>query len=174
MSSPIIAPIEHERRMAICWKMDRIWMNPEDPEFIEANRIANEFFAPTIAVKELLKCYASGQRDFVDISLLHEADFTGVNLAGANLTGAKFNSSNFTEANLERANLSYAWLAGVNFMGANLQEANISWANAVGAIFINANLLNAIGWFNLNCYAVYENTVMPHGGIIKNRDYGRS
>lgn len=173
MPSPIINPIEHERRMAVWWRMDQIWMNPEDPELIEAHRIANEFFAPTITVEDLVERYARGERNFIDICLPHKADLTGINLSGANLTGVKFNRSNLTGANLIGTNLSYAWIAGVNFTGANLEGANISWADAMRAIFRNASLLNAIGWFRLPCYIDCKNTIMPNGGIINDRSYGR-
>ena len=175
MPSPIVDPIEHERRMATWWYIaDELWTNPEhNLSYDEILRISNEFFAPTITIEELRERYARGERNFIDISLPHKVDFTGINLAGANLKGAKFNYSNFTGANLKEANLSYAWLAGVNFTGANLQGANISWANANRTILINANLLNAIGWFMVPFHAVCENTIMPSGGIMNARDYGR-
>ena len=157
MHSPIIDPIEHEQRIAIFRRMDNIWMNPEDSELIEANKIADEFFTPTITVEELLERYAMGERNFIDTSLPHKVDLTGINLAGANLTGA----------NLTGANLSYAWLAGVNLTGANLTGSNISYSQATGAIFRNASLLNTIGYFGVSAGVLYQNTIMRDGDVIK-------
>lgn len=126
MPSPIIDPIEHERRMAIWGRIEKLPINPDDPDFLDADRVLREFYAPTITIEELLERYAGRERNFIDISLPHKADLTGINLSGANLKGTKFNRSNFTEANLSGADLSYAWMAGVNFTGANLEGANIS------------------------------------------------
>lgn len=168
MPSPIVDPIEHQRRMATWSYIEGIWGRPQDNlTYDEIIKIVDEFFAPTITVEELLERYSRGERDFIDISLPHKVDVTGINLAGANLTGAKFNYSNCIGANLEGANLSYAWLAQVNFTGANLEGANISWAYATGTIFRNASLLNAIGQFNISCDALYENTIMQCGHVIK-------
>ena len=174
MPSPIVDPIEHEQRMATWWYIaNELWGNPEhNLTYDEILRISDEFFTPTITIEELRERYARGERNFVDISLPHKVDFTGINLAEANLKGARFNYSNFTGANLKEADLSYAWLAGVNFTGANLKEANISWAYATGAIFRNASLLNAIGWFNVDRDAVYENIILPSGDVIEDLYYG--
>ena len=169
MPSPIVDPIEHELRMAIWWYIaNELWGNPENNlTYGEILRISDEFFVSNITIEELRERYARGERNFVDVSLPHKVDFTGISLAGANLKGAKFNYSNFTEANLEGTDLSYAWLNGVNFTRANLHKANISWAAATGAVFKDASLLNAIGRFNTSCDALYENTIMPSGNTRK-------
>ncbi len=174
MPSPIVDPIEHERRMATWWYIaNELWGNPEhNLTYDEILRISDEFFAPTITIEQLRERYAGGERNFVDVSLPHKVDFTGINLAGANLKGAKFNYSNFTGANLQGADLSYAWLDGVNFTRANLQGANISWAIARRTVFRNASLLNAIGWFNADRSAVYENIILPSGDIIEDLYFG--
>jgi len=169
MPSPIVDPIEHERRMATWWYIaNELWGNPgHNLTYEEIIKIEDEFFAPTITIEELRERYARGERDFVDISLPHKVDVSGINLAGANLKGAKFNSSNFTGANLKGANLSYAWLGGVNFTSASLEGANINRADATGAIFRNASLLNTIGGFVTDCDALYENTIRRNGSLIK-------
>ena len=156
MPSPIVDPIEHERRMAIWGRIEQLPGNPRDPDFLDADRVLREFYAPTITIKELLERYARGERNFIDISLPHKADLTGINLAGANLKGSKFNRSNFTGANLQGSDLSYAWINSVHFTGANLEGANISWAYALSTNFRNASLRNAIGNFNLAIFAVYQ------------------
>ena len=172
MPSPIVDPIEHERRIAIWGRIEQLPGNPRDPDFLDADRILDEFYAPTITIGELLERYARGERDFVDINLPHKTDLTGINLSGANLKGAKLNHSNFTGANLEGTDLSYAWINDVFFTGANLEGANISWAYASGAKFRNASLRNAIGWFVLDRCAAYENTIMPSGELIKDFHLG--
>ncbi len=166
MTSIIIDPIEHKRRMDTWSYIDRIW-DRSDIAQEEIVNIFDQFFAPTITVRELREYYARGEREFIDISLPHKANLTGINLAGANLIGAKFNHSNLTGANLNGANLRYAWINGVNFTEANLEGVDISWADATGAILKNASLLNAIGQFGINCDALYENTIRPNGSIIK-------
>ena len=172
MPSPIVDPVEHERRMAIWGRIEQLPGNPRDPDFHDMDRILDEFYAPTITIEELLERYARGEKDFVDISLPHKADLTGINLAGANLKGAKLNRSNLTGANLQGADLSYAWMASVNFTGANLEGANISWAYAISTNSRNASLKNAIGSFNMRYGATYENTIMPKGYIIEDLYFG--
>lgn len=149
---------EHERRMALWRQME----NMESPNWIELSAI---YFAPSITVEELIERYAAGERNFIDISLPHKADLTGINLAGAILLGARFNYSNLTRANLSSADLRYAWIRG-NFTEANLEEANIERADAAGTIFRKANLFNTVGWFGIECGAWFEDTIMRDGRVV--------
>ena len=82
--------------------------------------------------EELLKRYASGERDFQGAEL-QETNLARVNLAGANLRNAVL-----CLANLSRANLTDADLTDANLVGADLLEAQ-----AEGAKFKNAKLLGA-------------------------------
>ena len=65
------------------------------------------------------------------------------NLSGANLSGADLSEANLSGANLSWANLSEANLRGANLAGADLSEANLSWANLAGANLSWANLSEA-------------------------------
>ncbi len=65
------------------------------------------------------------------------ADFEGVNLSGADLTGCQFVLANFTNANLSGANLTNA-----TFYSANLTNANLDGAIIVNTNFTNTNLSN--------------------------------
>ena len=72
-----------------------------------------------------------------------ERDFTGVNLAGSDLTGNSIcHQINLSKANLAGAKLSGDWI-GSNFSEANLSNANLSGANLSEANLNAANLDDA-------------------------------
>ncbi len=81
---------------------------------------------------ELLKRYATGDRDFTGANLAR------VKLIGANLVGAKLWGANLSGANLAKAKL---W--GANLCGASLVRANLTRANLCGANLVEANLRQA-------------------------------
>jgi hypothetical protein len=64
-------------------------------------------------------CAACGDGQF----MLGGGDLTGLNLARANLAGARFFYSKFTNVNLQGANLGRAWLQGATFKGSNFAGA---------------------------------------------------
>jgi uncharacterized protein YjbI with pentapeptide repeats len=137
---------------------------------------AGRLITPTnsIFVDELLKRYAAGERNFVDIGLYgkpinlnlsENPDLTGVNLSGAILLGANLCDVNFTNANLTNCDLRYSWLWGANFTGASLEGANIDRSTVIGAIFKNTNLFNTVGSFGMQLSALFEDTIMQDGSI---------
>ena len=111
-------------------------VNVDIVEFEEEAKIDDsglENLEPAITAEEFLQRY---QR---------ERDFTGVNLAGVNLSRKDVNQVNLTSANLSRAELSEtnlysSNLSEANLCHANLHAANLSSANLGKAKFINANL----------------------------------
>jgi uncharacterized protein YjbI with pentapeptide repeats len=70
---------------------------------------------------------------------LAEANLTRADLAGANLAVADLRVANLTGANLAGANLTEADFRGTDLTGANLYKANLAYANLAGA-----NLTEAI------------------------------
>jgi len=89
---------------------------------------------------------------------LANADLTGVNLSGSNLTNAEPPGANLIEANLTHvklidadltnanlidANLTYAKLANAKLTNTNLTNANLTYAKLVNADLTNANLTHA-------------------------------
>jgi uncharacterized protein YjbI with pentapeptide repeats len=83
--------------------------------------------------KELLRRYATGERDFSGLDLrkadLSEADLRGINLRGADLRGADLRESNlrfadFRGANLEGAYVAKAFIADTDWRGANVKKIN--------------------------------------------------
>jgi len=77
------------------------------------------------------------------------AEFTGCNMRGADLSGAKAENTNFVCADLTGANLSGVNARWANFRGANLSGANITnmdlkGANMQGADFTGVKLPNNI------------------------------
>ena len=127
-----IDPLEHKRRMGLKSRVDEVFHVTADWDFLE------EFFTPNITVEELLRQYAAGERDFIDICVPERSDLSGVNLRGANLMGAKLNGQN--GINLTGANLSYAWLTGSNLTGIDLTGANLSYAKLSLTDLTGANL----------------------------------
>ena len=93
----------------------------------------SEIQEPAITAEEFLRRYNEGERDF-----------TGINLAGVDLSGKTLEYPiSFSQANLSNANLSNANLTQVNFIGANLQGANLNSTNLQQADLIQANLSGA-------------------------------
>jgi uncharacterized protein YjbI with pentapeptide repeats len=87
---------------------------------------------------ELLKRYASGERDFAGTNLAGlnlwdeiygKADLSGIDLQNANLKGANLRCVAIRNANLQGADLSDADLTEVDLSGTNLSGANLSRAN---------------------------------------------
>ncbi len=97
--------------------------------------------------EELLKQYATGERNFPAINLT-EANLSGVNLSKANLSGANLTvanlcGSNLSEVDLSQAKLNVAKLSGANLTRANLYEANLNVANLTLADFSKAEMRQA-------------------------------
>ncbi|WP_448574006.1 pentapeptide repeat-containing protein [Trichothermofontia sp.] len=98
-------------------------------------------------VKELLRRYRRGQRDFQQVEILR-ADLPGVclefiDLSGANLEQANLAQAQLIGAELWQTNLSQANLQAANFIGANLRGAQLYRANCSRAMFCGAGLNTA-------------------------------
>ncbi|MEG3972537.1 TerD family protein [Microcoleus sp. T2B6] len=113
-----------------------IRVNADTVESDEEEKIddsALENLEPAIAAEEFLQRYQEGERDF-----------TGINLAGVDLSGKTLEYPiSLSQANLSNANLSNANLVKVNLIGANLQGANLKSTNLQQADLIQANLSGA-------------------------------
>ncbi|MEA5602651.1 pentapeptide repeat-containing protein [Nostoc sp. UHCC 0252] len=110
-----------------------------------------------MTVEELLEQYAAGVLNFSGIDLA-EANLSGVKLSGVNLSDANLSivnlsGANLSEANLSNAKLNVARLSGANLCGtilnkaslnvANLIRADLSRAQLKGALLIRAELIRA-------------------------------
>jgi uncharacterized protein YjbI with pentapeptide repeats len=71
---------------------------------------------------------------------LGDANLTGVNFSGANLAGANFNDANLSGANLTGANLTGADLNSTNLSGANLSGVNLNRAELSSADLSSTHL----------------------------------
>ena len=89
-------------------------------------------------VQALLAAYATGQRDFANISL-PEANLNGAKLKGADFSYADFSDSDLGGAQLRGADLSYARLSG-----ANLASADLRGAMLIGTDLRECNLAGAL------------------------------
>jgi uncharacterized protein YjbI with pentapeptide repeats len=89
-----------------------------------------ECLESVVSVEEFWQRYIEGERDF-----------TGINLAGADLRGKNLISGvNLSNANLKKANLIGVNWQGVNLSGANLKGADMRDARFYGTNFSEANL----------------------------------
>ena len=110
-----------------------------------------------MSAEEFLKRQSKGEIDFTGVNLAR-ADLTGnhissqINLSQANLTGAKLRGdwlrrnlggANLTKANLTGANLSEANLNAANLDDADLHQAKLESAKLEKATLIKANLSGA-------------------------------
>ncbi|MEG4035555.1 pentapeptide repeat-containing protein [Microcoleus sp. S36b_A4] len=111
-------------------------VNADTVESEEEEKIddsAGENLEPAITAEEFLERYQK------------ERNFTGVNLAGVNLSRKVLGKVNLSSANLSGAELSQANLSGANLSEAKLSHANLYKANLSGTNlrktqFVNANL----------------------------------
>jgi uncharacterized protein YjbI with pentapeptide repeats len=75
--------------------------------------------------------------------ILHGANFSGVNLVGADLSETDLSDANLRGAILFGANLGEAILRGADLSGAELMKANLRGADLSGATLIETNLVLA-------------------------------
>ncbi|BAY42808.1 pentapeptide repeat protein [Scytonema sp. HK-05] len=80
--------------------------------------------ATNMDANEVLRRYAAGERNF------RQADWRGIslakaNLSGVDLSGAHLNNADLSNSDLSSANLNWAGLKGANFSGANLKGAKM-------------------------------------------------
>ncbi|MEG4227111.1 pentapeptide repeat-containing protein [Microcoleus sp. N9_B2] len=104
----------------------------EEEAKIDDSALENQ--EPAISAEEFLQRYNNKERNF-----------TGVNLAGVNLSRRVLNQVNFSRANLSSAELSetnlyFSNLSEANLCHANLHQANLSSANLGKTQLLNANL----------------------------------
>ncbi|MCC3404059.1 MAG: pentapeptide repeat-containing protein [Microcoleus sp. PH2017_10_PVI_O_A] len=121
---------------------------------------------PVVSVEEFVRRYSEGEKDFTGINLAG-ADLRGKNLAsGVNLSNANLNKANLNGVTWQAVNLSGAILKGAdmrearfdgtnfslaNLCGVNLYKASLSSANLNQANLVNANLSQAnLSSANLN------------------------
>ena len=98
-------------------------------------------------VREILKQYAAGERDFSGLNLaevnLSAANLSGANLSEVNLSVANLSGANLSGANLSRAKLNVARLSGANVSKANLIQASLNVTNLIRTDLRKANLTQA-------------------------------
>ncbi|MEB3279629.1 MAG: pentapeptide repeat-containing protein [Lyngbya sp.] len=107
----------------------------EDFDEDDEDEDVEESQEPPVTAEEFLRRYNEGERDF-----------TGINLAGVDLssTGESLGSDvNLSKANLRGANLRYMHLGKINLTGANLRESDLSGAYLVKTKLDRVNLKNA-------------------------------
>jgi uncharacterized protein YjbI with pentapeptide repeats len=80
--------------------------------------------ATNMDANEVLRRYAAGERNF------RQADWRGIslakaNLSGVDLTGAHLSNADLSDSDLSSANLNWAGLKGANFSRANLRRAKM-------------------------------------------------
>ncbi len=108
---------------------------------------------PVVTVEEFWKRYTQGERDFTGINLAgadlrgknlgSDVNLSNANLNKANLNGVTWQSINLCRATLKEANMSNAFFSSTNFSDANLSRANLSKTNLSSANLTQANLVKA-------------------------------
>ena len=98
-------------------------------------------------VREIIKKYAAGERDFCGFNLselnLSAANLSGANLSEANLSVANLSGANLSGTNLSRAKLNVARLSGANLSQANLTQASLNVTNLIRTDLKQADLTQA-------------------------------
>lgn len=93
-------------------------------------------------VDELLKNYATGERNFREIDL-SQADLMSINLKGADLSYADLRETNLNNANLRGADLSYASFSEADLTQADLRGASLFGVDLRDAILTDVSLTGA-------------------------------
>jgi uncharacterized protein YjbI with pentapeptide repeats len=98
--------------------------------------------------EELLRRYASGERDFSNIQLeytdeLSDANLSGINLSNSHIDELFLQGINLSGANLKESDFGQTCLRGANLRGADLTGADLSHANLDSADLTGAKLTNA-------------------------------
>ena len=110
---------------------------------------ALENLEPAIGAEEFWQRYNQRERDFTGVNLagvnlsrrvLSQVNLSRANLSGAELSETNFYASNLSEANLCHANLHQANLSSVNLGKTQLLNANLSEVNLLYASLSEANL----------------------------------
>ncbi len=149
-------------------------------------------FFKSIDVEELLERYATGERDFSEITIngsdeLYRANLSGINLSkssvgeifmegsnlsGANLRGTQLGQTCLRDTNLRGADLTGADLRHANLNGANLTSANLTDASLQGATMQRVNLTDAnltgaeIEFIReMTEGSIFCRTIMPNGSV---------
>ena len=132
-------------------------------------------FGSTYLTASQLESTASYQAgDLQGIDLDHDSlsgrrgstlNFTGQNLAGANLSYATLTNANLTGAKLTDANLAYAILTNPNLSSATLVGANLTGVEITSGNLTGADLRAATGFSANSASAVTTNTILPDGAI---------
>jgi uncharacterized protein YjbI with pentapeptide repeats/stress response protein SCP2 len=121
---------------------------------------AGENLEPAISAEEFLQRYNKRERDFTGVNLagvnlsrrvlsqvnLSRANLSGAELSEANLYGANLSEANLCHANLHKANLSSANLGKAKFINANLSEVNLQGSNLSEANLSGVNLSSVHVW----------------------------
>lgn len=105
-------------------------------------------YRPPESREELLRRYASGERDFPNTDLC-DADLAGVALDGANFErwswfsdtnfeGASLRGTSFRECNVKCASFRHADLTGASFERAAVEAADFDGAALEGVSFVGA------------------------------------
>ncbi|HBL11144.1 MAG TPA: pentapeptide repeat-containing protein [Cyanobacteria bacterium UBA11162] len=132
--------------------------NPQTPSSPKKRSLLHRLRLLNLTPAQLLKQYASGERDFRGVNLsaqiltgvdlegidLSEAILDTIDLEGTNLTGVNLSKADLTRANLRRADLIGANLRAANLQGANLRGADLSGADLSEAYLHEADLGGAI------------------------------
>lgn len=115
---------------------------------------AGENLEPAISAEEFWKRYNQKERNFTGVNLagvnlsrkvlsqlnLSRANLSGAELSETNLYGANLSEANLCHANLHKANLSSANLGKTQLLNANLSEVNLSNSNLSEANLSGVNL----------------------------------
>ncbi|MEG3833205.1 pentapeptide repeat-containing protein [Microcoleus sp. Z1_C3] len=124
----------------------------EEEEKIDDSALEN--LEPAISAEEFWQRYNKKERNFTGVNLagvnlsrrvLSQVNFSRANLSGAELSETNLYASNLSEANLCHANLHQANLSSVNLgktqlLNANLSEVNLSNSNLSEANLSGVNL----------------------------------
>ncbi|MEG4502772.1 pentapeptide repeat-containing protein [Microcoleus sp. F6_B4] len=108
---------------------------------------AGENQEPVITAEEILQRYNKKERNFTGVNLagvnLSRRVLSQVNLSRANLSGAELSETNLYFSNLSEANLCYANLHQANLSSANLGKTQLLNANLSEVNLSNSNLSEA-------------------------------
>ncbi|MFC2030021.1 pentapeptide repeat-containing protein [Chloroflexota bacterium] len=94
-------------------------------------------------VRDLLRRYGKGERDFAGVSLVDSPDLVGIDLRNADLSSSDLTGSCLAKAKLDGSCLRSANLGNAQLFEASLRNADLRNANLIGANLLLTELQGA-------------------------------
>lgn len=141
-----------------------------DSRTVPNSEVLESVFKKILKPKNLV--YTGNEKSWSSL-VLHNLDFTKVNLSQSNLSKFQITEMNFNNANLSQADLTYSKIRASNFIDADLSGADLSGAELSGVKLSGANLRN-VNFSDTYFFNVCFDNATYNDGTIWPKDFDYS